>query len=319
MANFAVQGYMPNENRVIEITPTAGSNFGTWRNNLQRILKNSNDSFITQYGISDQFVVDDSVKLLMEKDPKVFKTSNDFGTPVASFLEGGGKKTAASKTIQTVFNAGAAILEGFTGEPGEVSKTWQPWGKDVLAWKGSRGGIEFDYEFSFKMGQYGIWNAREEVVKPILNLAAPAIPRNLTSMTMTGPFPNVWQLLVNMASGAISGASSILKGTVTKVTDKLTGVETETEDVDDNQSVFSKISGFINNLLLDSYKDFTYTVKFGNIMTFDRMLIKDADVEFSNQVDQDGYPISGKVKLTFAGMVPLALTADTDLRTTRFM
>lgn len=318
-----IQGYTPNKDRIIEITSTSDTN-RTWRSNLKQLLGNSSESFIERYGESlDSFVVDDNIKLLMEKDPKVFKTYNDFGKPVSEFLQGNGKATQVSKVIQTTFNAGAAILEGFTGGDNDVSKTWQPWGKDVIAWKGARGGIEFDYEFNFRLGQYGLWNAREEVVKPILNLAAPAIPRHLDAMTMTGPFPNIYQLLVKMADGAISEIGGAIENVASAVGDALAGGRTSSNEVNtggtDNQSVFSKISSFINNTLLGSYMNFTYTVKFGNIMTFDKMLIKDASVEFSNQVDQYGYPISGKVTLSFAGMVPLALTAPQELRTTRFM
>ena len=78
--------------------------------------------------------------------------------------------------------------------------------------------------------------------------------------------------------------------------------------------VLEDLSNALNTVIQDSYRDYTYDVKFGNFVTFNNMIITNGETSFSNEVDQYGYPIAGTVKLTFEGLVPLAMNySSTDL------
>lgn len=294
-----------NMNRVIEITPTADSvsNWSSWRDNVSHILGGSDVNGKNFLSLSnyDDFKVRNDVHLLMDKDPKVFKSQNSFGQPVKSFMERGSVKKITDK-IKLGVDIGLAIFNG--GNKDTLSKSWQPWGQDIKAWEGSRGGVNFEYEFNFALGQYGIWNAYEEVVKPVINLVTPALPRNIGTFTMTGPFPNVFDLLAKMVKQGFWGSSE--------------DSESEFKDTEEESGFLQRIGESINNLLLKSYNGFTYTVKFGNIMTFERVAIINASANFSNKVDQYGWPIKGSAVVSFQGMVPIAVSAPGNLMTTRF-
>ena len=78
--------------------------------------------------------------------------------------------------------------------------------------------------------------------------------------------------------------------------------------------VLEDLSNALNTVIQDSYRDYTYDVKFGNFVTFNNMIITNGETSFSNEVDQYGYPMAGTVKLTFEGLVPLAMNySSTDL------
>ena len=207
----------------------------------------------------------------------------------------------------------------------------------VKAWDGSQEGFKFEYEFSFAMGQYGLWNAKEEVVKPILNLIAPALPRSIDNFSMNGPFPTVIQLLSQMVKNVgeklLGSFGELTKSNLdTKIKDAGTELKNWFSSFEETPGVLDKVSKAINDIgggindvlkdlsnalntvIQDSYRDYTYDVKFGNFVTFNNMIITNGETSFSNEVDQYGYPIAGTVRLTFEGLVPLAMNySSTDL------
>ena len=190
----------------------------------------------------------------------------------------------------------------------------------VKSWDGAKGGFSFEYEFSFAMGQYGLWNAKEEVVLPILNLIAPALPRSMSNFSMDGPFPTAIQLLSLLVQNFLrdtyskEGNSNFL-GYFENTVDRLkTNIKEDgifkgvaTTAVTEINDVLEDLSNILNDVIQESYKGYTYDVKFGNFVTFNNMIITNGETSFSNEVDQFGYPIAGSVKLTFEGLVPLAL------------
>ena len=195
----------PNTDRIITITYRGKTPYDTdWRHSLQRITDTQKGY---EHSILDNVfkdsVVDNRIHLLMTSPPKTMKTVNRIKEPVQELLKGGGKGSDTMGKITTFANMAYDTLNALsTNGKGETSSTWQPWMTGVKAWDGSKGGFSFDYEFSFAMGQYGLWNAKEEVVKPILNLIAPALPRSMNNFSMNGPFPPAIQLLSKMVQGA---------------------------------------------------------------------------------------------------------------------
>ena len=307
----------PNSNRIIDISLRGGTgNDKDWRYALSRLNPTSNS--ILNTSLLNDCNVDGRVYLLMTSPPKTMKTVNRIKEPVQELLKGNsnttvGKIASAATTVFDVVNA-SVIDEGGT------ASTWQPWMTGVKAWDGSKGGFSFDYEFSFAMGQYGLWNAKEEVVKPILNLIAPALPRSMSNFSMDGPFPTAIQLLSLLVQNFLSdtyskeGNSNFL-GYFENTVDRLkTNIKEDgifkgvaTTAVTEINDVLGDLSNILNDVIQESYKGYTYDVKFGNFVTFNNMIITNGETSFSNEVDQFGYPIAGSVKLTFEGLVPLAL------------
>ena len=307
----------PNSNRIIDISWRGGTgNDKDWRYALSRLNPTSNS--ILNTSLLNDCNVDGRVYLLMTSPPKTMKTVNRIKEPVQELLKGNSNTTVGkiASAATTVFNAvNASVID-----EGGTASTWQPWMTGVKAWDGSKGGFSFDYEFSFAMGQYGLWNAKEEVVLPILNLIAPALPRSMSNFSMDGPFPTAFQLLSLLVQNFLSdtyskeGNSNFL-GYFENTVDRLkTNIKEDgifkgvaTTAVTEINDVLEDLSNILNDVIQESYKGYTYDVKFGNFVTFNNMIITNGETSFSNEVDQFGYPIAGSVKLTFEGLVPLAL------------
>ena len=325
----------PNIDRVIEINASniqQGDN-KDWRYALQRLISKSGDTYsILDSNLFNDTVVDERVSLLMTSPPKTMKTSNKFTYPVENLLKGGkGKSDSIMGKISNFLKIGYDAINTFALEEGATSSTWQPWMTGVKAWDGSRGGFSFDYEFSFAMGQYGLWNAKEEVVKPILNLIAPALPRSMSNFSMNGPFPTAVQLLSRMVQEGLGQVANKVEDVFQQTSspsipnklgnswDKFTS-SLDANDassffdslvksgVDSVNDVLSALSDTLNDLIQKAYKYYTYDIKFGNFVTFYNMIITNGETSFSNEVDQYGYPIAGTVKLSFEGLVPLSMT-----------
>ena len=328
----------PNSNRIIDISLRGGTgNDKDWRYALSRLNPTSNS--ILNTSLLNDCNVDGRVYLLMTSPPKTMKTVNRIKEPVQELLKGNSNTTVGkiASAATTVFNAvNASVID-----EGGTASTWQPWMTGVKAWDGSKGGFSFDYEFSFAMGQYGLWNAKEEVVKPILNLIAPALPRSMDNFSMNWPFPTAIQLLSQMVKGAWDNikdkAWNKIQGVLNKDSDlkdasgaidnelkgwfegeSLGGLDKVSKAINDIgggiNDVLEDLSNALNKVIQDSYRNYTYDVKFGNFVTFNNMIITNGETSFSNEVDQYGYPIAGTVKLTFEGLVPLAMNySSTDL------
>ena len=316
----------PNKNRVIDIrwggTPDNSSN-RDWRCALSRLQSSFADNSIIDSSFLKTLDVDSRVYLLMSSSPKTMKTSNRIKEPVQELLKSNsnsivGKTVSAINIASDVLNAVA-----ISNNNGETTPTWQPWMMGVKSWDGTHQGFAFEYEFSFAMGQYGLWNAEEEVVKPILNLIAPALPRSMNNFSMNGPFPTAIQLLSLLIknSSAITetfgGEGTTLQSRLNGFTNRMgeivsniaeNGIVAGITDVaEDVNNVLKTLSNTLSNVIQASYQNYTYDVSFGNFVTFNNMIITNGETSFSNEVDQFGYPIAGSVKLTFEGLVPLAL------------
>ena len=328
----------PNKNRLITIEArNEKGDFRDWRHALERLSSKNGETYsILDSNLLRDTVVDSRVCLLMSSPPKTMKTSNKFTTPVENLLKSGKSNSSGIVgKIANVLTMGYNASNALFTEEGSTSATWQPWMTGVKAWDGSRGGFSFDYEFSFAMGQYGLWNAKEEVVKPILNLIAPALPRSLNNFSMNGPFPTAIQLLSLMVREGVSQLAENLGGgnqadTVANQEERgslwndlysatsngdaslfFNTLEGGARSVND---VLTKLSNTLNNIIQKAYENYTYDITFGNFITFNNMIITNGETSFSNEVDQYGYPIAGTVKLSFEGLVPLAMTyANTDL------
>lgn len=268
-----------NSNRIVDITRNDSPPL-SWRYNLSSLLKgNSKEKIIDNINNLNAL---DEVVLYVETPPSSLSTSNqEMNQPIKEWLS-----TLENSTGGKILTAGFDIYKALTNKENGLSASWNPWVKNVKTWGGAGGGFSFECTFNFSMGQYGIWNAKEEVVKPVLNLVAPAIPREITDVSMTGPFPTTISVLASIIEGSLS---SLANNT-------------------------ASLSESLSDLIDKSYKNYMYKVSFGSDNSFreyNNLIITKAKANFSNEVDQYGYPISGSATLTFEGIMPLALRYNT--------
>ena len=260
------------------------SSMGTkdWRSFLKEAIFGATHTFVSDSNLLG--VVDSEVTLPMTSVPSI-DASYESKEPLANIVKDAksgasslvgqisnvifpGSKELAESLTQKAIDFGEAI---YTGASGNI---FNPWWTSVPALdSGAVKRPTFSLSFDFAMGQFGLWDATKEVVKPILNLCAPVLLRELTDFTYKPPFPSAAML--------------------TK--DALDAILTNSTDPN-KDGVISTLTGI--------YDDYTYTVQFGSFATYSRMLLKSASSSFSNKVDDKGMPISGSVTLGFQALVP---------------
>ena len=194
-----------------------------------------------------------------------------------------GSKEIAEGITTAALDIGQAVYEGTSGN------IFNPWWTSIPALgSGVVKRPEFSISFDFAMGQFGLWSGLEEVVKPIINLSAPVLLRNLSDFTYKPPFPSTAMLVKN-------ALSSILEA--------CTDEDTHT----------------ITSTILSLYNDYTYTIVFGQFAVYSNMILKGATSTFSHKVDDEGYPISGRVELKFKSLIPYTAGAsDNSLISVRY-
>lgn len=321
-----------NNNRKIQLYLSGGKKDDdkAWRYNFSRILgyQTSRGENLTQlFSTFDttSMNVDNSIDLLMLSTPKTPTTKNAFDTPISTLTSTLGKSNIVG-AISSMARIGANVISVFNDvKPSEISESnrtarvFQPWSTNVKSWAGSIGSINFEYDFKFALGQYGLWNAKEEVVKPILNLVAPAFPQYVSNYSMAGPFPSTAELLYRMI---VDENASTAESYITEINNNISSIDSVNNGnslksnfenaASSIGSALENLGTFLANVVTKSFNNFTYTLEFGNIVQFKNLIITNAKTSFSNEVDQNGFPISGSATLNFEGLVPQALTYNTE-------
>ena len=267
-----------------------GDNTITWRSFLNRAIDIATNNFIEGTAIIDAVKPDVTLPLTYIPGIDASYTPEE---PLANLVDTAksgiskvvgqvsnvllpGSKETAEAIASTALNLGEAIYEGTSGN------IFNPWWTSIPALgSGVVKRPEFSISFDFAMGQFGLWSGLEEVVKPILNLSAPVLLRNLSDFTYTPPFPS---------------AAMLVKEALSKIMDA-----SKNED-----------SHEIVDLITKVYDDYTYTLVFGNFAVYSNMILTHATSTFSHKVDDQGYPISGRVELKFKSLIPYTAGASYD-------
>ena len=267
-----------------------GNNTISWRSFLNNAINSAANKFIEGTALLD--AVDPAVTLPLTYIPGIdasYQTEEPLKNIVEDTKSGitkvigqvsnilnPGSKDIAEDIAKTALNIGEAVYEGTSG------KIFNPWWTSIPALgSGAVKRPEFSVSFDFAMGQFGLWSGLEEVVKPILNLSAPVLLRNLSDFTYTPPFPS---------------AAMLVKEALSKIMDA-----SKNED-----------SHEIVDLITKVYDDYTYTLVFGNFAVYSNMILTHATSTFSHKVDDQGYPISGRVELKFKSLIPYTAGASYD-------
>ena len=154
------------------------------------------------------------------------------------------------------------------------------------------------------MGQYGLWDAKKEVVIPAFNLIAPVFPQYLDAAYVAGPIPNSMNFATNLISG-LFGADKKARNSAGGSAD----APAEEEEEIDN-TFLGSIANVLDEILLNAYSNFLWDIEFGEYLKIKRCIITNGDLEFSKETDDKGYPVYAKVELSFKSMLPPALSAD---------
>lgn len=314
-----------NTNRLIKIYRTGSTveNYdNSWKTNFSRILKNfdsiSNARIIS--GQAESFDTSYGVDLLMDALPK-YQTANNYNTPIDGLLSGLDTLAKVVDIGSAAVNLINALKDDTVGDTTKTSSTFMPWSKNLLAWNGTKD-FKFNLTFKFAMGQYGLWNAKDEVFNPILNLIAPTLPQHINGYSMSGPYPNSIGLISNLIQKGIDTYKGVKNGSensYSKMISKAWG-QLKASAKDGAMAVISEGAEFLGTVLealsLATFDDFTYTVKFGDFLTVQKVIITDSSWNFSNEVDQDGWPIAGDVTLSCESIIPIAMTSSGDYNMT---
>ena len=307
--------------------------------------------------LGEAFNVDPEVQLIANQDWRLNTIGNDYEKVIKSngvvskFLSEDSTTGNVISGFEDILN-GVAMASAATGSNKSLyNYSTQTWWKNLEGWAGSDP-VSFQFTFDFALGQYGLWNAKKEVVIPMLNLIAMFCPSLIADGSMIGPTATPTGMLYSVIAGTLMPAVDQLEGIISsKDTKALTdlaksamswtkdtynsGAGEDGDEVSKGTNTFTEVAngiasvlggltseavGLISNKLLAVLKDSTYNIQIGNFMSISNCICTGINsIVFSNKVDENGYPISGSLSLSLKGVIPPTFSGTRqDLVTLRF-
>ena len=142
-------------------------------------------------------------------------------------------------------------------------------------------------ELSFKMSFDAYYDAHTEVISPVVTLVTMGLGREMRDTDVTDKL------------SALSGIIDTVTGTT---------IDTSSVSPDSGKGVSSKVLGLIKMINAPQ----VCTLHFGDFLTFDNVYITSTAVTFSNNLDENGIPMSAEVNVTCT--LQIAPIADDILR-----
>lgn len=300
--------------------------------------------------LGEAFNVDPEVQLIASQDWRLNAIGNEYekvteaNKVVSKFLSSKSTTGGVISGFEDILN-GVAMATAATGSNKSLyNYSTQTWWKNLEGWTGSDP-VSFQFTFDFALGQYGLWNAKKEVVIPMLNLIAMFCPSLIADGSMIGPTATPTGMLYSVIAGTLMPVVDQLEGVVSsKDTKAITNLaksamswvgDTYDSGADEGDNEFTSVVngiasvlggltseavGLISNKLLTVLKDSTYNIQIGNFMSISNCICTGINsIAFSNKVDEDGYPISGSLNLVLRGVIPPTFSGTRqDLVTLRF-
>jgi hypothetical protein len=243
------------------------------------------DTFISDVANIVTSLTDTDLTISKETTPLVLSEENynlalqtTTSTPINDLVGG-----LLGTTTGTVAKATVEAVTGLTN--GEAA-VFNPWFKNMKAWQDTKLQA-ITLKFDFKMGQYGLWNAKTEVLLPTLALLVTALPSELNQTTMTGPFYGAMEMLGRFLSESASAVADAVASSTT-----------------------SSLSA-ISKALLEVAAGSSYMVTLGKTVAVQYAVVTACNFSFSTEVDQHNFPIASSISLTFEGILPPALNTST--------
>ena len=314
-------------------------------------------SFITGKGgsslgvesLGEAFNVDPEVQLIASQDWRLNGIENEYkgvmesDNLVTKFLSMN-KVGKSLSGFEDILN-GVAMASAATGSNKSLyDYSTQTWWKNLEGWTGSDP-VSVQFTFDFALGQYGLWNAKKEVVIPMLNLIAMFCPSLIADGSMIGPTATPTGMLYSVIAGTLMPVVDQLEGIISSkdtkaLTDLAKSAMSWMKDTYDSgasegdnkiasvaNGVASVLGGItseaveaVSSKLLTVLKDSTYNIQIGNFMSISNCICTGINsIVFSNKVDENGYPISGSLNLVLRGVIPPTFSGTRqDLVTLRF-
>ena len=299
--------------------------------------------------LGEAFNVDPEVQLIASQDWRLNGIVNEYkgvmesDNLVTKFLSMN-KVGKSLSGFEDILN-GVAMASAATGSNKSLyNYSTQTWWKNLKGWTGSDP-VSVQFTFEFALGQYGLWNAKKEVVIPMLNLIAMFCPSLIADGSMIGPTATPTGMLYSVIAGTLMPVVDQLEGIISSKDTKAlkdlaksamswtTDTYNSGADEGDNEvtsvvngiasvlgGLTSEAVGQISNKLLAVLKDSTYNIQIGNFMSISNCICTGINsIVFSNKVDENGYPISGSLNLVLKGVIPPTFSGTRqDLVTLRF-
>ena len=299
--------------------------------------------------LGEAFNVDPEVQLIASQDWRLNGIENEYkgvmesDNLVTKFLSMN-KVGKSLSGFEDILN-GVAMASAATGSNKSLyNYSTQTWWKNLKGWTGSDP-VSVQFTFEFALGQYGLWNAKKEVVIPMLNLIAMFCPSLIADGSMIGPTATPTGMLYSVIAGTLMPVVDQLEGIISSKDTKAlkdlaksamswtTDTYNSGADEGDNEvtsvvngiasvlgGLTSEAVGQISNKLLAVLKDSTYNIQIGNFMSISNCICTGINsIVFSNKVDENGYPISGSLNLVLRGVIPPTFSGTRqDLVTLRF-
>lgn len=346
---------------------SAGGTLGGWVNSVASNLIEGHlspkeatgyFSFLTGKGgsslgvesLGEAFNVDPEVQLIASQDWRLNAIGNEYekvteaNKVVSMFLSSKSTIRGVISGFKDILN-GVAMASAVTGSNKSLyNYSTQTWWKNLEGWTGSDP-VSFQFTFDFALGQYGLWNAKKEVVIPMLNLIAMFCPSLIADGSMIGPTATPTGMLYSVIAGTLMPVVDQIEGIISnKDTKAITNLaksamswvgDTYDSGADEGDNEFTSVVnglasvlggltseavGLISNKLLAVLKDSTYNIQIGNFMSISNCICTGINsIVFSNKVDENGYPISGSLNLALKGVIPPTFSGTRqDLVTLRF-
>ena len=277
-----------------------------WRDYSSRLLRTNQTSVK-----DDVFLIYDQPLTLSVKNK--YTGVGDAG--IGRLLKAGGKMGAIAKKAGSAIGQSLASISTGSGIQSDIAITPGRF-LDAQFYEKTEP-LQFNSTFKFRFGQYGLWNAEEEVFKPALAFLMMSTPTLLGSGgAIETPGPTQLGLITSyikglgteIAEGFKDDPSTILGrlaantgGAAAKHITVILG-QTTTE----NKKLISGRSPDKNNTELgnNSQSAFNNKLNIENLFSFRPCILESCTVVFSQEKTDAGYPISAEVKLSMKTQFP---------------
>jgi len=250
-------------------------------------------------------VVSEHVLLFSDSKSIEFEMKNTFGRPIAALLD-----KLVNSTVGRVANDGLALIAAGTSIAQSSAGTavgdaigslvsaapaiagnqqFMLKYKNIPAWTGTENlSIPGSLTFKFAFGQAGLFDAAEEVVRPILSLAMYFAPSENDSM-VSGILPTESYVKI-MGAYAVASTASTAMAKMINPTGGATGI------IEGIQGVYSALNSSVSDIYNKNARGIMIA-RYGNIL-IPPFVVASVKWKFDmSQVDENGYPYKGELTL----------------------
>jgi len=266
--------------------------------------------------------VDKAVKLYSDEGFKV-RTENKPEYPFKLITGAVGNIKSVGKLARVINAVGSGVLAGL--ETNTESTLWAPWIDNVQAF-GNSGPITLSFKLEFHMGEFGLWDAKEEVFLPVMNLMGLFLPKGIHGINVDAHLRTNTRMLWDFIKAVYTSGTNFAElfsafsakpdgpDAITSASSGEVGAvaPTQTGTMARIDATIGKLSTAMDTIIMStidgSDSKYGYYVNIGyanNKFRFTRMQPTNCSIKFSNkEYDDNGYPAVGEIQMEFVSMQP---------------